>query len=224
MALRTLRIEQTVYYAVQEPDSPVENEVDLLLVLHGYGQQADKFIQTFAPLKQRNLIVVAPQAPNQFYLKLHPKIIGSTWLTSFERDQAISDFHDYMQRLFVRLQEEMKFNVQRIFMLGFSQGVSMAYRLLVSQRIPVAGLIACSADIPPDVVEQLENFDHVPILLVHGNDDSIVPRTECDKAEKMLRSKGFQTEKFTFPGGHVIPNFVVEKVYTWCSTREDNHF
>ncbi|KAA3657312.1 MAG: hypothetical protein DWQ10_13600 [Calditrichaeota bacterium] len=219
VAIRHLRIEKTAYYALQEPAFPTAEMPDLLLVLHGYGQQAEKFLHTFAPLQKRNLVVVAPQASNQFYLKLHPKIIGSTWLTSFERDQAIEDFVDYMAQLYTCLKSEVRFNTGRVFVLGFSQGVSMAYRLLVAQRIPVSGLIACSADLPPDVVPHLDAIVHTPVLLVHGNDDSIVPREESDKAEHVLHSKKIVVEKYLFPGGHAIPGFVVEKVYDWCKKQ-----
>ncbi|KAA3620392.1 MAG: hypothetical protein DWQ05_00165 [Calditrichaeota bacterium] len=216
MALHRLRIEQTVYYTVQEPGFPKETPPDLLLVLHGYGQQSEKYIRTFAGLKTRNLLVVAPQAPHQFYMKIHPKIVGCTWLTIFERDQSVDDFFKYMQTLFLQLGEEFVFNHNRIFLLGFSQGVSMAYRLLVAERIPVAGLIACSADIPPDVLPDLPKLNRTPVLITHGNEDSIVSRTEADRAERELARLHFNVEKYIFPGGHSIPVSVAEQIYRWC--------
>ncbi len=220
MAIRRLKIEKTAYYAQQEPEYPKDDPPDLLIALHGYGQLAEKFLQTFTPLKNRNITVVAPQASNQFYVKLTPKIIGSTWLTQFERDQAIEDFLNYMQRLFANLQSEISFNPQAVFLLGFSQGVSMAYRLLCAKRIPVAGLVACSADIPGDVLQHLPGLRQTPILITHGNDDSIVPRTAAEAALRELRKQQFNVEKYSYPGGHVIPSFVVEKIFNWCSVQK----
>ena len=182
MAIHHLKIEKTAYYSLQEPAFRRQETPPLLLALHGYGQLAEKFLQTFAPLKNRNLTIVAPQAPNQFYLKLVPKIIGSTWLTKFERDTAIADFLAYMHTLLAHLQAEIDFNPQAVFLLGFSQGVSMAYRLLCANLFPVAGLIACSADIPADVLPKLSAFTKTPVLITHGDDDSIVTRAAAESA------------------------------------------
>ena len=215
MSLHHLPVQQSAYFAVQEPDFPQETAPDLLLALHGYGQMAEKFLATFGRLRNRNLLIIAPQAPHQFYVKLQPKIVGCTWLTQFERDRSIEEFLGHMTTLFEHVQNQLRFAPRRVVVLGFSQGVSMAYRLLCSQRLPLAGLIACGGDLPPDVLDNLSAVNHTPILLAHGNDDSIVPRREADNAEKILQAKGFVVDKYVFPGGHAIPYFVSDKIIEW---------
>ena len=77
VSVEPLRIDFTVYYAIQEPERNGDKPPALLLALHGYGQSARSFIRPFAPLRQRDTLVVAPQAPNQTCL-LSPKKSAST--------------------------------------------------------------------------------------------------------------------------------------------------
>lgn len=225
--LESLVIEQAVDFAVLPPYSTINEETILLVVLHGYGQNCERFIRVFEPLQHRNILVVAPQAPHQFYVKMNPKIVGFTWLTQYQRDRSIDEFVNYMQRLLGRIVEMHSCNRERVFFLGFSQGVSMAYRAAVSGKLPVAGVIACGADLPPDVSKKLSHAQRFPVYIAHGIEDTVVPLEKARQAQATLRANNFQVEPFFFPGGHEIPGEVVEKFANWMAfaIRQDaTHF
>ena len=102
------------------------------------------------------MIVVAPQAPSQFYFRYEPKrLVGFSWLTMFEKENSINDFIGNMRLVLDRVPEQHPYNRDRVFVLGFSQGVSMAYRFAVRGGVHPAGVIACCADLPPDVAQVL---------------------------------------------------------------------
>ncbi len=205
MPIRTgkMPIEHTVYYATSAPEA--DTPAPVLLVLHGFGQVAAEFIKIFEPLVQRGVLVAAPQAPHQFYKSLADRTVGFSWLTRYERDQSIRDFAAYMEKFYALLQREYRIDAQRVFVLGFSQGVSMAYRMWAHSAMPLSGMIACGGDLPPDVGERLSALPSLRVLLVHGRRDQIVPLQKAHEAQTQLSAAGFPVELFEFEGEHLIP-------------------
>jgi predicted esterase len=199
-----MRISHTVYYSVQVPEQ--EGPRPLLIVLHGFGQMADPFIKVFEPLAKKGILVAAPQGAHQLYTNLKERRVGFSWLTKYERDRSVSDFVAYMEQFYKLLQKTCEVDSQRVFMLGFSQGVSMAYRTWAHSSLPVRGGIACGGDLPPDIIEQLEGLPPIEILLVHGRQDEEVSPEKAQEALKHLRAAGLKPELFDFEGGHVVPS------------------
>ncbi|NUO82289.1 dienelactone hydrolase family protein [candidate division KSB1 bacterium] len=198
-----MQIDHTVYYALSAPAT--ETPAPLLFVLHGFGQVAAEFIKVFEPLVQRGIVVAAPQAPHQFYKSLVERSVGFSWLTRYEREQSIQDFAAYMEKFFAHVQREHRIDTNHVFVLGFSQGVSMAYRMWAHSRVPLAGLIACGGDLPPDIAESLRRLPARRVLLVHGRRDQIVPMHKAHEAQAQLSAAGLPVELFEFEGGHLIP-------------------
>lgn len=210
LATGRMHIAHSVYYAVSAPET--NSPAPLLLVLHGFGQVAAEFIKIFEPLVERGVLVAAPQAPHQFYKKLADRTVGFSWLTRYERDQSIQDFARYMEDFYALVQREHRLDTRRVFVLGFSQGVSMAYRMWAHSNIPLAGLIACGGDLPPDVGEHLHALSPLRVLLVHGRHDQIVPLHKAHEAQSQLQNAGVPVELFEFEGQHLIPPEAVPKI------------
>ena len=206
-----MTIEHSVYYATLEPRGDAENP-PLLIALHGFAQRCNRFIAWFDALRDHGVLVVAPQGQHQFYLDIASKKVGFNWLTVYERDQSIADFIGYMRRLIERIGKTRTFDPERVFILGFSQGVSMAYRFAVSDGFRPAGLIACCADLPADVAAKLPATKPFPVLLQHGQDDPMAPPAKGDEAEAILRDHGFPVERHVYPAGHEIPAEAIERI------------
>ena len=202
-----MQISHTVYYCVQVPKQ--KGPHPLLIVLHGFGQVAGQFIKVFEPLAQKGILVAAPQAAHQFYTQMEDRRVGFSWLTRYQRDQSVSDFVAYMEQFYKMLQEKFEVDSQRVFILGFSQGVSMAYRTWAHSALPLQGLIACGGDLPPDIQERLDSLRPIQVLLVHGRRDENVSPEEATQAREQLAAAGLRPEVFDFEGGHVVPSSVL---------------
>jgi phospholipase/carboxylesterase len=100
----------------------------------------------------------------------------------------------------------------RLYVLGFSQGVSMAYRFWVHRAAPLRGVIACSSDLPPDVTVRLDAAPPAKILLFHGSDDRIVPIAKSREATAILQAHAHIADLVEFDGGHYVPSLAVERV------------
>ncbi len=205
-----MQISHTVYYSVQVPEQMGPHP--LLIALHGFGQVARQFIQVFEPLAKKGILVAAPQGAHQFYTHLKKGQVGFSWLTRYERDQSVVDFVGYIEQFYKILKERFEVDSQRVFMLGFSQGVSMAYRTWAHSSLPVRGVIACGGDLPPDIVEQLDSLPPIQILLVHGRQDEEVSPEKAKEAREHLMAHGLEPEFFDFEGGHVVSSRALPKL------------
>ncbi|NUM56020.1 MAG: hypothetical protein HUU46_20465 [Candidatus Hydrogenedentes bacterium] len=219
LEVRRLTIEMTAYYCVQTPNGDHTAPRKTLISLHGFGQKCRGFVRNFAPLRERNILVVAPQGPHQFYMQLEPKKVGFNWLTIYEKETTIRDFVGYMGRLLDTLEGEFGKVRDNLFLLGFSQGVSMAYRLAASGAVAPRGLIACCADLPADVAEKLPGMAKFPVLLAHADDDPVVPVAKAEEAEAILSTHQFPFERLRYEGGHTLPEGVLRNIGDWIEAR-----
>jgi len=205
-----MQIAHTVYYTVHAPEGNGPHPV--LIVLHGFGQRAEEFIKVFEKLPAQGILVTAPQAPHHFYPQFPAREVGFSWLTRYERDQSVADFIGYMRQFVELLKTEQAADLTRLYVLGFSQGVSMAYRFWVHRAAPVRGIIAVSSDLPPDVVERLDSAPPTEVLLFHGREDRMLPIAKAREAEMILRAHAIPAELIEFDGGHYVPSLAVERV------------
>lgn len=213
----SLSVPSTAYYSVAGPDTPGDTAPALLIALHGWGQNARKMLRDLAPLRGHNIVVAAAQAPHPFYLDMESGKVGFHWLTRYERDQAIADTNAYIATLIDTLHTSHPFDPQKVYLLGFSQGCSMAWRFCVSGVCEPAGMIACGADLPPDVAEKLPGRAPFRVLLVHGREDAIISNCKMHDAESALRTLGLAPDRHEFDGGHEIPREVVAQIAAWIT-------
>lgn len=212
-AIETLETRMTQYYAVQEP-ACIEG-APVVFALHGFAQRCGSFLHQLRPLGERGILSVAPQGPHQFYLDLASKQVGCTWLTNLDKATAIQDFVGYMETLYEQITKKYPTAAPGVFVLGFSQGVSMAYRLAVSGRLSIRGVVACNADLAPDAVEKLGSVDPFPVLLVHGKQDGITPLEKSEAAGEILERHGFEVTRLYHEGGHELSAEVVGQIGDW---------
>lgn len=225
LTFHTIPIEISAEYAVARPQighsRDSQPDPPLLLVFHGWGQTCRSIVRRFASMGKRGILVVAPQAPHPFYVSMDPKKVGFSWLTQHERDRAIEEFAAYMRRLLARLEQEERYDESRLFVAGYSQGVSMAYRLVVRDILKPAGVVACNSDLPKDVAVMLPAIARFPVLLVHGEADPLVPLSKRDQAAQTLTEQGFVVDHWTHAGGHELPRSAVEHIGDWILSHCD---
>lgn len=219
LVVHQLTIETTAYYCVQPPGRAWNTPPRTLIALHGFGQKCKGFMRHFAPFRERNILVVAPQGPHQFYMQLEPKKVGFNWLTTYEKENSIRDFVGYMNQLLDRLDAQYGHVRDNVFLLGFSQGVSMAYRFAASGTIVPRGLVACCADLPADVAEKLPTLAKFPVLLAHAEDDPVIPLSKAEEAESQLHAQDFSVERLRYTGGHTLPEDAINAIGDWIEAR-----
>jgi phospholipase/carboxylesterase len=168
-----------------------------LVLLHGWGADADDLLDLGRLLVGPDVGVVALQAPLP-----HPAGVGHQWydLQQPGWPQLPAARADLRRRL-EALDAEL--SLQRTVLLGFSQGAAMALDVTTSPGArPIAGLIGCSGYPHPDW--QPEPGLAPAVLLSHGRQDPVVPFEASEALREQLQSAGGAVELLGFDGGHAI--------------------
>jgi phospholipase/carboxylesterase len=210
----SIRYERTGYFATRVPPQGAEDCTHLLLALHGWGQSARWFARRFHPLGEAPVFVATPQGPHQFYLELENKKVGFNWLTAYERQDNINDANSLFDAVVDMALARIGHPVP-VYVLGFSQGSSMAWRYALHAGNRIAGMVSCCADLPPDVAAALPAQSHFRTLLVYGTDDGIVPQAKIEEAQATLKGIGWEYDLLEFEGGHDLPAVAVREIGDW---------
>ena len=212
--VETVRVAATAYFAVQAPETASVTSPCTVVALHGWGQNCRSFLRRLGPFADAGITVVAPQAPHQTYLDLETRKVGFSWLTNYDRHRAVPDLVGLLDTVLAEVSRSHG-PLGSIFLLGFSQGVSVAYRYACQGTHSCAGVIACGGDLPPDVARSLPEQRPFPVLLVHGAEDAIVPVSKADAALEVFQALSWPVEHIRFDGGHEIAPAIAGEIARW---------
>jgi len=84
---------------------------------------------------------------------------------------------------------------EQVMVLGFSQGTMMALHVLPRREDPVAGIVAISGRLLQPELLVDEVVCRPPVLLIHGDQDNVVPPQSLPLAAEALQGAGW-TEVF----------------------------
>jgi len=174
-----------------------------LVLLHGWGADADDLLDLAELLVPPQVSVVALRAPEP-----HPAGAGRQWYPlSWNAMQPepvweqVPAARDALRGRLLALAATVP--LERTALLGFSQGAAMALDVATGaeQPLPLAAVIACSGYPHRDWQPQ---GGTTPVLLTHGSDDPVVPAVHCDRLQQSLQDVGIAVVRQDFQGGHGI--------------------
>jgi phospholipase/carboxylesterase len=80
-----------------------------------------------------------------------------------------------------------------LLLVGFSQGTMMALHVGALRAHPVAGIVGYSGTLA-DADLAGRALSHPPVLLIHGDADSVVPFAALSRSARALEGLGFAVE------------------------------
>lgn len=105
--------------------------------------------------------------------------------------EAVEVVHDILQKA-----EADGIPSSRIIVGGFSQGAVVALVAGLTYKTPVAGICMFSGWLPSVQLEGVRHWD-TPILMCHGSNDTLIPKSTADYSAQMLRDAGASSVEFT---------------------------
>jgi len=170
-------------------------EQALVILLHGVGSNG----ANIAPLGDAfaaqlpGLRSVAPNAPHPF-----PMPGGFQWfsldgITPANRPERIAGARAAFDTLVSKIIKAEGFDdaLDRVVLVGFSQGSIMALDAIARGRWPVGAVIAYSGRLATPIGAKAA-ID-TPVLLIHGAEDAVIPASESENAMDALNEAGFDT-------------------------------
>jgi phospholipase/carboxylesterase len=183
----------------------------LIVFLHGYGADGGDLLGLADALSPHlpNAAFVAPDAPERcvgggfgYQWFPIPWLDGSSQAAA-EAGMAAS-VQDLNAFLDARLAEE-GLAPDRLALVGFSQGAMMSLHVAPRRDAAVAGVVAISGRLLQPELLAMEARVKPPVLLIHGDQDQVVPFGDMARAGDALVAAGFQTFGHVMQGtGHGI--------------------
>lgn len=180
------------------------------LVFHGIGFLSKYFLKYFEDLDSDQNYIIAPQAPSKYYLNGTYRHVGASWLTRVDREQETQNVLNYVGKV---LESENIPNHCQLIVFGFSQGVSIATRLLAKTNLKCSKLILYAGGIPDELkATDFERLitDATAVYSVVGTEDEYINTKRLEEeTEKLGQLFQGTAKQITFNGGHELKKEII---------------
>jgi len=186
-----------------------------VICMHGLGAGAEDLRPLAQSLQLPNTRFVFPQAPS-IPVTINQGYSMPAWydVRSMDFSSAIRSDHagvdascNAIKSLLANEQARYGIPPERVFLMGFSQGGSIALELGLHSPHRFAGIIGLST-LP---AKGEKTFEHLspesqatPIFLAHGTQDHVVPFVVAEHIHQALKKNHYAVEWYTAPMDHTI--------------------
>jgi len=179
----------------------------IILMLHGLGSNGQDLIG-LAPMMAEALpgtVFVSPDAP--FPCDMVPPGYPNSyqWFSLQDRDpqkilKGVQTASPILETFIKQQLEHYDLTADRLALLGFSQGTMMSLYSGPRYETPIAGVLGYSGALvwEPDV--NFQALHHIPVHLVHGEADDVVPVEAYHAARQALEGAEFEVSGHTVAG------------------------
>ncbi|MBK5213796.1 MAG: esterase [Flavobacteriaceae bacterium] len=181
-----------------------EKTKNVWMVFHGMGYLSKYFINYFSELNAEENYIIAPQAPSKYYQDRAFKHVGASWLT---RENTVMETNNILNYVDAVFEKEILETIPNLFVLGYSQGVSIATRWVASRKIQCDKLILHSGGIPNEL--RPTDFEFLKptaqVIYLYGNKDQYI--TEARKTKEELKGSNLFQDRLkieVFDGIHEV--------------------
>lgn len=190
---------KTYTHGPAEGDKPEQ----IVVMLHGLGADGQDLIGLAPHLAQDlpKALFIAPDAPQA--CDMAP--MGYQWfsLKEWTPESILAGVKDAAPTLEAFLQgllDKYELSADKLVLLGFSQGTMMSLYVAPRFKDKIAGVLGYSGALIWDADADVDDLKKVPVCLVHGEADSVVPFDAYTHARETLQTIGFDVSGCSIAG------------------------
>ena len=183
----------------------------VVVFLHGYGADGADLLGLADPLAPHmpDTVFVAPNAPERCMTNpMGYQWFPIPWLDGSSEEasensmrQAVDDLNGYLDSVL----EDEGITPAQMVLVGFSQGTMISLHVAPRRPEPVAAVVGFSGRLLQPETLADEVVSRPPILLIHGDQDDVVPPQSMPDAGNVLVGEGFEVFAHVSEGtGHGI--------------------
>jgi phospholipase/carboxylesterase len=209
-------------YAAHVPAG--EGPFPTVLALHGWGASAHDLIGLAPVLNRGEALVLSPQGPVGIRIPNGP--VGYGWYPLGDGVESspgeVARASELVLRFLETAQQRYPIDPRRIVPLGFSQGGALAFDLALRDCSRFAGLAALSSWLPEGLAAQVQPDDayqSLPVLVVHGTEDPMVPVDRARESRQQLTALGAALTYREYPMGHEIIPEALRDIIGWLDEK-----
>lgn len=210
-------------HLIQKPTVKSDGKPPLLLLLHGYGSNAEDLF-SFAPELPEHYFVISAQAPvamqpygNAWY---HIHIDGDGVKSSDNKGAVVA--RDGIAQFIDEAVKAYDLDPYNVTLVGFSQGTILSYAVALTYPEKVKNVVGLSGYINEEIIDLKSNaaYAHLNIYNSHGNVDQVIPIDAARKTPGFLANVGIESTLSEFPVGHGVHPQNFYEFKEWLLSRK----
>jgi phospholipase/carboxylesterase len=210
----------------------------VVMLMHGYGAPGDDLVALQRVLQvPSDVRFVFPEAPlsppelrafgGRAWWPLDVMALQQAAASGRFRERMLSappglaEAHAQLIAMLDVLQRELNVTSERIILGGFSQGSMLACDVALRDPRPFAGLVLLSTTplCVPEWQPLMAARKGLAVFQTHGLTDTILPHALALEQRDMLQTAGLSVSWVSFPGGHELPQVVLEGLSQFISKQ-----
>ncbi len=192
-----------------------------VVALHGFGATPGTFFDTTRVIARAGYILASVGAPYRFLI--NDSIMGYDWSYRHLGQAAVSQRAsqlsiDYIMAAVAGL--HTAYRIDKVYLMGFSQGGAFAYLTASAHPESVDGLIALGSRFDAAwFQEQGGASNGFPVFIGHGERESERSVAGARAARDYLQTAGYDVTFRTFDVGHAVPSEMVAAIIEWLKAH-----
>src|SRR5262249_41596996 len=193
-----------------EPNYPYP----LLIFFHGHGGSEEQVLRLAPRLSRRNYVCIGLRAPHLVGVRADGRF-GYTW--GQEGAEGATLVEDYVCGAIELTRRNYHVHSERIFLAGFCEGATMAYRLGLTFPERFAGVIALNGALPRHGTPlfRYPEVRQLRVLIGHGIANAVVPLTVAKQDYRLLYTAGLSVRMHTYPATHRLHPDMLRDTNRW---------
>ena len=190
-----------------------DNPSKLMVMLHGYGDNAANFMHLAQPIDQDDwgMHYISLNAPSV----IQGNMMGYQWFDLYPGGVYISEagskeyevINQEIELSVLKLKETINFYLKQLelkttdcFIMGFSQGGIITFEYARRMETKLAGIAILSGRIIKKNQKINSFLKETPIFISHGSDDDVLPISNFNESIEYLRNSKYKFESHVVKG------------------------
>ncbi len=185
----------------------------LLVFLHGHGSSEEQILRLAPRLSRRNYICIGLRGTNC----LGPRADGRPGYTWGRDGQFDSQVEDYVFSALEQTRRNYHVHSERIYLAGFHEGATLAYRLGLTFPERIAGIISLNGCMPRQggPLLRLPQARQLRVLVGHGIANAVVPLSLAKQDYRLFYTAGLDVKMHTYPTTHRLHANMLRDINRW---------
>lgn len=185
----------------------------LLVFFHGHGGSEEQILRLAPRLSRRNYIYIGLRGPQILGVRADGRV-GYGWGSNGPCDAWLED---YVIGAVEQTRRNYHVHSERIYLAGFCEGATLAYRLGLTFPEKLAGVISLNGAMPRGdrPLLRLPATRQLRVLIGHGIANAVVPLSMAREDYRLLYTAGLDIRMKTYPATHKLHPDMLRDIDRW---------
>ena len=212
-----------LYYDLYVPEGGASGPKPLIVAFHGYEGNKESMMALAQRINSQDFVIASVQGPNSFFVRdgsePNKPRIGFGWMMQYKAEETMRLHHETLLDVIRDIEAEHAIDRDAIFLIAFSQSVSLNYRFTFTHPGVVRGVIAVCGGIPGDWDQDKYQQSDTDVLIIAGETDEFYPLERTRTFKEAIARRARSAEFRSFPVGHVFPREALPIINDWIKAH-----